>query len=143
LTQSVIIRNFNFSQDYATVYQLWKDAGPGIHLRRSDDPEEIKKKLARDPDLFLIAEFDGNIVGSVIGGFDGRRGFVYHLAVAETYRHLGIGTQLMSELEQRLKAKGCIKAYLFIARDNPDVIRYYESHGWAPMDVFPYGKDLA
>ena len=53
----------------------------GVHVGRSDTPAEIEKKLARDPDLFLVAECEQQIIGSVIGGYDGRRGMIYHLAV--------------------------------------------------------------
>ncbi|MBU4225890.1 MAG: GNAT family N-acetyltransferase, partial [Chloroflexi bacterium] len=69
---------------------MWSLAGPGIHLRRSDEPDEIQKKLQRDPDLFLVAEYNGMVVGAVLGGFDGRRGLVYHLAVAENHRNRGV-----------------------------------------------------
>ena len=76
------IREFNYPEDYPAARLLWENAGPGIQLRRSDEPEEIRKKTERDPDLFLVAEADGKMVGTVIGGFDGRRGMVYHLAVS-------------------------------------------------------------
>jgi ribosomal protein S18 acetylase RimI-like enzyme len=68
------IRVFNFPADYPTVIDLWNNAGPGVHVRSSDSPEEIQKKLQRDPELFLVAETSGRIIGSVIGGFDGRVG---------------------------------------------------------------------
>lgn len=139
---AVLIRTFIFPQDYQAVIELWNTAGPGIRVRRSDEPEEIEKKLQRDPDLFLVAEMNGRIIGSVMGGFDGRRGMVYHLAVDATLRHLGIGTSLMNELEQRLKEKGCIRAYLLVTRDNLNAMHFYEELGWAQMDIFPYGKDL-
>ena len=76
------IREFHFPEDYDAARRLWEGAGPGIHIRRSDEPGEIQKKLQRDPDLFLVAEADGQLIGTVLGGFDGRRGMVYHLAVA-------------------------------------------------------------
>jgi ribosomal protein S18 acetylase RimI-like enzyme len=72
------IREFRYPEDYPAVIDLWQNAGPGIHLRRSDQPEDIERKLERDPDLFLVAEVGGQIVGAVLGGFDGRRGFMYH-----------------------------------------------------------------
>ena len=75
--------------------------------RRSDTPAEIEKKLTRDPDLFLVAEHDNKIIGTVIGGFDGRRGLLYHLAVDGSFRGQGIGTLLLSEVESRLRLKGC------------------------------------
>lgn len=138
----VTIRNFSYPQDYLGVYTLWEDAGPGIHLRRSDNPNEIQKKLQRDPDLFLVAEIDGVIVGSLLGGFDGRRGMMYHLAVDQGIRRRGIGSLLVEELEQRLRAKGCIRYYLLVTRDNRSAIRFYEGRGWERMDLLAYGKDL-
>jgi ribosomal protein S18 acetylase RimI-like enzyme len=143
LNPQVHIRNFLFPQDYLPVYQLWKTAGSGIQLRRSDEPEEIFKKLQRDPDLFLVAELDGQIIGSVIGGFDGRRGMVYHLAVDHNHRKSGIGSALMHELEGKLKEKGCIRAYLLVTKENTNAIHFYEDLGWERMDIYPYGKNLA
>ncbi len=140
----VHLREFRYPQDYAPARKLWENAGPGIHLRRSDDPDEIEKKLRRDPDLFLIAEIHGEMAGTVIGGFDGRRGMVYHLAVADKFRKQGIGERLMDELESRLKAKGCIRCYLLVAEDNDTAMQFYENRGWARMDtIHTYGKDLA
>ena len=136
------IRPFNYPQDYPAVVQLWKTAGAGIHLGDSDAPDEIQKKLARDPDLFLLAEADGRVIGSVMGGFDGRRGMVYHLAVAADCRGRGIATALMDELEARLRAKGCLKYYLLVTTDNLEAIRYYEDHGWERMPLHAYGKKL-
>ena len=140
---SFAIREFIYPDDYPAVIRLWQNAGPGIHLRRSDQPEEIERKLRRDPDLFLVAEMDGQMVGAVLGGFDGRRGFMYHLAVAESQRRQGIGLALMDELERRLRSKGCIRYYLLVTKDNESAMRFYETYGWQRMDLFAYGKDLA
>lgn len=138
------IRQFIYPEDYQAVHALWSEAGPGIHLRRSDEPQEIAKKVARDPDLFLLAEQDNAIIGSVLGGFDGRRGMVYHLAVAQAYRRQGIGEMLMHALEQRLREKGCIRFYLLVTRDNAEAIRFYEKRGWKLMDdLYTYAKDLS
>jgi ribosomal protein S18 acetylase RimI-like enzyme len=137
------IREFHFPEDYPSARLLWENAGPGIQLRRSDDPEEIQKKLQRDPELFLVAEVEGEIAGTVVGGFDGRRGMVYHLAVADRYRNQGIGEMLMEELERRLKAKGCIRCYLLVTVENESAMRFYEKRGWAHMkNVHTFGKDL-
>jgi ribosomal protein S18 acetylase RimI-like enzyme len=137
-----VLRQFDYDQDYLAVIDLWKNAGPGIHVRRSDEPLEILKKIQRDPDLFLVVDYAGQIIGTVMGGFDGRRGMMYHLAVAQQHRKQGIGLALMEALEQRLKAKGCIKYYLLVTKDNLDAIRFYENHGWNLMDLHIYGKDL-
>lgn len=112
-------------------------------MGRSDTSAEIEKKLARDPDLFLVAESSGSIIGSVIGGFDGRRGLIYHLAVAAAFRGQGIGSRLMDEVERRLRAKGCLKCYLLVTRDNPEAESYYQQRGWQHMDsIHLYGKEL-
>lgn len=136
------IREFIFPDDYDAVLHLWENAGPGIHVGRSDTPEEIRKKLQHDPDLFLVATIDGQVIGSVMGGYDGRRGLVYHLAVACQHRSLGIGTALMDALEARLQARGCLKCYLLVVDGNDEAAHYYERRGWEAMNVTIYGKEL-
>jgi ribosomal protein S18 acetylase RimI-like enzyme len=136
------IRSFVFDRDYRAVRQLWSQAGPGIQLSPSDEPTEIKKKLERDPDLFLVAEANGELVGVVLGGFDGRRGMVYHLAVANAYRHRGVAYGLMEELEARLRAKGCLKYYLLVTQDNEGARRFYQKIGCEMMDLNVMGKRL-
>ncbi len=139
---ALTLRQFRFPEDYQAVYDLWARAGPGIHLRRSDEPEEIEKKLSRDPDLFIVAELGGRIVGAVLGGFDGRRGMMYHLAVEASLRGRGIGEALMSALEERLRAKGCLRYYLLVTTDNDEAIRFYERRGWERLELFIYAKNL-
>lgn len=137
------LRQFCFPADYEAVYALWKSIERGVRIGRSDTPAEIEKKLSRDPDLFLVAEAEGAIIGSVIGGYDGRRGLIYHLAVAPDYRGQGIGSRLMEEVEARLRAKGCLKCYLLVTADNPEAELYYQHRGWQHMDsVRLYGKEL-
>ena len=136
------LRQFQYPADYPQVLALWENAGPGIHVRRSDQPKEMEKKLQRDPDLFLVAEVDGQIIGAVLGGYDGRRGIVYHLAVAESFRQMGIGAELMKELERRMIDKGCIRCYLLVTKDNQNATHFYEQSGWEQMDLYIYGKDL-
>lgn len=124
------IREFIFESDYEPVLKLWQGIEDGMQVGRSDAPAEIQKKIQRDPDLFLVAEKDGEVVGTIIGGFDGRRGMVYHLAVRKDLRRLGIGAELLAEVEKRLKAKGCVKVYLLVLDDNHNAIRFYEECGW-------------
>ncbi|MGE5462393.1 MAG: GNAT family acetyltransferase [Syntrophothermus sp.] len=137
------IRQFRFPEDYQQVINLWSSMEKGVRVGRSDTPAEIEKKLARDPDLFLVAECGEEIVGSIIGGYDGRRGMIYHLAVSASFQGRGIGSQLMEEIEERLRRKGCLKSYLLIAEDNHDVEPFYRKHGWEHMDtVHLFGKNL-
>jgi len=90
-----------------------------------------------------VAETNGQLIGSIIGGFDGRRGMIYHLAVDAAYRQHGIGAMLMEEVERRLKAKGCIKCYLMVAEGNDTAMRFYEKRHWERMDtIYTYAKEL-
>ena len=137
------LREFRYPDDYPAACRLWENAGPGIHVRRSDEPEEIQKKLLRDPDLFLVAETGGRLVGTIIGGFDGRRGLIYHLAVDAVFRQHGVGSLLMDDVERRLKAKGCLKCYLMVTVDNDNAMRFYETRHWERMNtVYTYSKEL-
>lgn len=140
----ITLRQFTLAE-YDTVYTFWRGIERGLGIGVSDAPEEIAKKVARDPDLFLVAEDAGQIVGTVIGGFDGRRGMVYHLAVAPAYREQGLGDKLMAEVEDRLKSKGCRKCYLLVHKTNPSAMSFYEHRGWADMTkrVIIMGKDLS
>jgi ribosomal protein S18 acetylase RimI-like enzyme len=136
----MLIREFDLSRDYEAVLALWRAAAPGVNVGPSDTPPELAKKLARDPDLFLVMEASGTLVASVIGGFDGRRGMVYHLAVAADWRGHDLGTALMMELEARLKAKGCRKYYLLVKPDNLGVLAFYHKLGWEEMPLTIMGK---
>jgi ribosomal protein S18 acetylase RimI-like enzyme len=143
VTSPIHIRQFRFPEEYQQVHDLWSSMEKGVRVGRSDTRAEIEKKLERDPDLFLVAECENKIIGSVIGGYDGRRGMVYHLAVEASFRNQGVGALLMDEVEARLKAKGCLKSYLLVAEDNHDVEPFYRKHGWQPMDaIHLFGKEL-
>jgi ribosomal protein S18 acetylase RimI-like enzyme len=140
---TISIRTFQFPEDYENALLLWRDAGEGIGIGVSDQPEEIQKKLQHDPDLFLVAEDAGRLVGTVIGGFDGRRGMLYHLAVAPSHRRQGLASHLMDEIEARLRARGCRKAYLLVKKGNQAAYGFYAGRGWDEMDnVHIYGKNL-
>lgn len=141
--RTLLIREFRYPQDYESAARLWQGMDRGVHFSRSDVPAEIEKKLTRDPDLFLVAELEGELVGTVIGGFDGRRGMVYHLAVAASHRRRGIADALMRELEKRLVAKGCIRSYLLVHAHNAEARALYEKHNWVLLeDDLVYSKDL-
>ena len=137
----VNIRTFKFPDDYPPVVELWERSGPGIHVGRSDTLNEVAKKIQRDPDLFLVADLQDEIIGVVIGGFDGRRGMIYHLAVDKEFRQFGVGTALMETLENRLREKGCLRSYLMVRTDNA-ATQFYDKQGWQALDIFVFGKDL-
>ena len=134
------IREFRLS-DYEEVIALWDKAG--LLASRSDERNEIEKKLARDPDLFLVGIDAEAIVAAVMGGYDGRRGWVYHLAVDPIFHATGLGTLLLAELESRLYAKGCIKINLLVERGNASVWDFYTKRGYAVDELIFMEKWLA
>lgn len=136
------IRGFTLA-DYEAVHALWRGAGDAIVLGRSDTREEVAKKLRRDPDLFLVAEAEDRIVGTVIGGFDGRRGILYHLAVAMSHRRRGIARKLMAEVERRLRAKGCVRCYLLVKEGDADLLEFYHRLGYNPFGSVTLSKTIA
>jgi len=135
------LRPFSMN-DYDAVYGLWAGAGTGVSLRPSDQRSEIEKKLTRDPDLFLVAEVEGHVAGVIIGGWDGRRGWLHHLAVDPAYRRQGIATALIREVEARLKDKGCLKVNLLVFAENERARKLYRDLGYNEMSVIAMGKEL-
>lgn len=121
------IREFALS-DYEDVIDLWQRAG--LSLSRSDSIEGIKRKLERDSELFLVVEEDKQIIGAVMGCFDGRRGWVNHLAIDPDFQGNQIGKNIMDELERRFREVGCEKVNLLISMDNTKVQGFYERLGF-------------
>jgi ribosomal protein S18 acetylase RimI-like enzyme len=134
------IREFCWA-DYEEVIALWKRAGllPG----RSDGRGEIEKKLSRDPDLFLVGVEAGAVIAAVIGGYDGRRAWIYHLAVEPSLHARGCGNLLLDELESRLRKKGCLKVNLHIEPENSSVMYFYRQRGYAHNELIFMGKWLS
>ncbi len=123
----MMIREFKID-DYLIVRDLWQAAG--LIFRPGDELEDVKLKLQRDPDLFLVAEQDDTIVGSVIGGWDGRRGWIYHLAVKPDHQRKGIGLGLVRELEKRLASKGAKKVNAQVYKRNERSSEFFRAIGY-------------
>jgi len=104
------IRKFNVEDEKAVV-ALWTEVF-GYDAPHNNPSLSIQNKVSRDPELFLVAVFGGKVKGTVIGGYDGHRGWIYSLAVDRQCVHQGIGTVLMEEIEERLQALGCLKVNL-------------------------------
>ncbi|MGP8134619.1 MAG: GNAT family acetyltransferase [Thermoplasmata archaeon] len=126
--------------DFSSVRRLWRESG--LVLGPSDTRAELERARRRNPDLFLVAEADGRLIGVVLGRFDGRRGWVNHLAVAPELRYRGIGSTLMRELERRLRAKGCPKVNLHVLRANRGICAFYERIGYERATLVFMGKWL-
>lgn len=127
-------------QEIEEVITLWERCDL---LRPWNDPElDIERKLQYDADLFLVAVVAGEIVGSVMGGYDGHRGAAYYLAVHPDYRGRGFANALMNRLEKKLIARGCPKINLQVRDDNDIVLGFYEKLDYEINDVMVLGKRL-
>lgn len=115
--------------DYQKVYNLW-DKTEGIGLSDADEKENIARFLDRNPGTSFVAN-DGNLlVGVLLCGNDGRRGYVHHLAVRESHHRLGIGSQLIKGCLANLAKMNIHKCHLFVFVDNSVAISFWESIGW-------------
>jgi len=121
------IENFSL-QFYEDVVIIWKKTG--ISITSSDTKKEVNVMLNKNPDLCLIAKIDEKVIGVVMGGFDGRRGYVHHLAIDPEYQRKGYGKLLMDELTERFQKKRVHKVHHFIEKHNKDVINFYRKLGW-------------
>ena len=134
------IREFQLS-DYEKVVELWREAG--IVLRPGDEREGIELKLQRDPDLFLVGEDDHQILGVVLGAWDGRRGWINHLAVRSDHRRSGIGKSLVKELERRLAGKGALKVNAQIYKSNRVSVEFFKMLSYeVHSDLIMVGRNL-
>lgn len=122
-----------FSMDYYNdVIKLWKKAG--ISVGSSDTVEELKIMLKRNPRLFLIGKLNNHVIAVVMGAFDGRRGYVHHLAVDPKHQKKGYGKILMDELMKNFRQMGVHKIHLFIEKYNEEIVDFYLKLGWEIRD---------
>jgi len=126
--------------DQEAVVDLWSRCGL---LRPWNDPRrDIARKLAVQPELFLVLEIDGALAGTVMAGYEGHRGWINYLAVDPTARRRGLGRALMAEAERLLRARGCPKINLQIRRENREAVAFYERIGFGEDAVISLGKRL-
>ncbi len=119
--------------DYDSVIKLWRDT-ENLSLRDADSRENIGEYLVKNPGLSFVAIEENDIVGAVLVGTDGRRGYLQHLAVAPGSRMQGIGQKLVGEAVKSLDAIGIAKTHLFVLSDNMGAQVFYQSLGWYPRD---------
>ena len=114
---------------YDEVIALWQ-ASEGVGLSSADERENIRFYLERNPGMSFVAVADGRIVGTILCGHDGRRGFIHHLAVHQDYRRRGIASQLTQKSVAALQAAGIQKCHVFIFRRNASGITFWQANGW-------------
>lgn len=135
------IESFSLQQ-YEDVIQLWQRAG--LQLSCSDTREGLRKKLERDAELFLVAmNEEERMIAAVMGSYDGRRGWVNHLAVDPDFQGQDIGSRLMDELEKRLANIGCEKINLLIEPTNHGVQVFYNQLGYERDELIFMEKWIA
>ena len=127
--------------DRAGLLALWTEIFPA-GSPHNDPATSLDKKLRTDPDLLFVSVKDGVVVGSVMGGYDGHRGWIYSLAVKPSLRRQGIAYALMREVEERLCERGCLKVNLQVLASNTEVIALYKELGFSIEERISMGKKL-
>src|SRR6266404_9214845 len=119
--------------DYDAAINLWNRV-EGLEVAEDDDRETIQRFLTRNPGLSRVALDGSTIVGAVLGGDDGRRGYIYHLAVDPAYHGRGIGKLLIDECLAGLKCSGLERANILVATDNPRGLDFWRKYGWEDLE---------
>jgi ribosomal protein S18 acetylase RimI-like enzyme len=128
--------------DFDRALALWKEMGE-IEICEGDSREEIGTYLERNPGLSCVAEVGGKMIGAVLCGHDGRRGWIYHLAVAAAHRGRGIGKLLIEECCRGLREAGLRRAIILVERGNSGGREFWVRNGWEDIaNAIPMGKDL-
>ena len=127
------------AEHFEGVKALWEAVFPNDPPRNRAE-FSIPRKLEVQPDLFLVAEGSGQVLGTVMAGYDGHRGWLYSVAVRPDAQRKGIGSSLLAEAERRLAALGCCKINLQIRAGNEAVTAFYRHHGYDVEDRVSMGK---
>lgn len=128
------------TEDEAELVALWQRCG--LTRAWNDPVKDIHRKLRVQAELFLVGTVDGQIIGSVMAGYEGHRGWINYLAVDPAYRHQGHAKLLMEHAERLLRAAGCPKINIQVRADNEDVIKFYQNLDYNLEDVVNMGKRL-
>jgi ribosomal protein S18 acetylase RimI-like enzyme len=137
---TIAIRTYQDS-DYAAVVTLWNLVFPN-DPPWNEPSELIRRKRSVQPNLFWIAQDGDEIVGTVLAGYDGVRGWIYHLAVDPGKRRKGTARMLMKTAEDALEALGCPKINLQVRMNNTGVVDFYKTVGYAVEERVQMGKPL-
>ncbi len=133
------VRAYNDS-DKEEVISLWDECG--LVVPQNDPSKDIERKLQVDPDLFLVGVNENGIVASVMGGYEGHRGWINYLAVKPSEQRKGYGQSIMQAVEVLLRNKGCPKINLQVRTHNEAIIAFYCAMGYGNDNVVGLGKRL-
>ena len=130
-----------YSSEYQdAVVDLWRKCN--LVVPQNDPVEDIQRKLVFQPDLFFVALLDGKVVGSIMVGYEGHRGWMNYLAVLPEHQRRGYGRKLVEKAVEELKKLGCLKVNLQVRRSNVSVVELYKHLGFKDDDVVGLGKRL-
>ena len=133
------VRVYN-KEDHDSVIALWQECG--LVAPQNNPARDIARKLEVDPDLFLVGGNENGIVATVMGGYEGHRGWINYLAVKLSEQRKGYGRAIMQAVELRIKGKGCPKINLQVRATNEAVIAFYAAIGYGNDNVVGLGKRL-
>jgi ribosomal protein S18 acetylase RimI-like enzyme len=126
--------------DRLAVIGLWEETG--LAVPQNDPGKDIDRKMKVDPELFLVGEVDGEVVATVMAGYEGHRGWINYLAVKRSHQRKGYGRLLMEAAEVLLRQKGCPKINLQVRTTNRELIEFYSAVGYGDDHVIGLGKRL-
>lgn len=133
------IRTFRLD-DTQQVVELWTECG--LVKDWNDPVRDIHRKMAVNPELFLVGEIDGKIIATIMGGYEGHRGWINYLAVAKECRSQRYARQLLTVIEDKLLALECPKINLQIRSTNLEVLEFYKHLGYVVDEAVSMGKRL-
>ena len=134
----VVVREFR-SRDGESLRSLWEGAA---FRSIGDDDMSLRRFAQRNPGLFLVASQGPDVVGSAMGGWDGRRGWIYHVATTPGHRREGLGTKLVRQVEAGLRAVGCRKVNIIVRDGNDDKAAFWASLGYELHAARQFGREL-
>jgi ribosomal protein S18 acetylase RimI-like enzyme len=129
-------------EDYHSAVKLWQRV-EGVEVAEGDSKEDIARYLLRNPGVSRVAQDGPKIIGAVLCGHDGRRGWIYHLAIEPIYRRQALGRRLIEECLNALRVAGIKRALLLVAEDNASGRSFWHRCGWEDIPgAFAMGIDL-
>lgn len=135
------IRSMKLS-DIKHAYQLWKKAGLNV-VSYEREKLEVSNILKLNPTVCYVLEDENNLVGTVLGAYNGRRGWIYHLAVHSSYQKKGYGSKLLQKTEKALAKLGATKILLGVSLNNNEILNFYQKRDFSIMDdSYVLVKDL-
>jgi ribosomal protein S18 acetylase RimI-like enzyme len=134
----ILVREYR-TGDGEPLRKLWESVG---FRSIGDDDASLRVLAQRSPGLLLVATRGGEVVGSAMGGWDGRRGWIYHVATAPGERRTGLATRLVRQIETRLEALGCRKVNVIVRDDNSEGSAFWEALGYAAAGARQFGREL-